>query len=637
MPEVIATFPGERTTPPCNKHDLRRLRLRPACIASPGGQWTADALAHSGSGSCRWPMSTLALLLTQCVNALSQAALLFFLGVGLTLIFGIMRIVNFAHGALYMLGAFVGYSLRALTGSFWVALVARAGRWSGCSARRSNSASCAGSTGATRSAFLMVTFGLALVVGEAIRLIWGSEALQVPAPPLLSGVVFLLDEPFPVYRLFLAGAGIVVAIAIWQFLERTRLGLLIRATSQNAEMVHALGTDVNLVRSGVFGIGCGLAALGGVLAAPLVTASLGMAATVIIDAFVIVIIGGMGSFLGSLIGALLVAFVQVFGNYYFPDFALAFMYLVMLAGAGRASRRPARQGGVSAMRLDRRARLSAVVVRCWSLAPLGLPPFAMTLLTEALILGLFAMSLDLMVGYTRLRLVRPRRGLRLRRLCLAAICCCTPACRCCSRCSLAGVADRRRGDRRRLGVHAGDRRLVLDADAGLRPAALRRRLQVDPVTGGSDGLAGIPRRPGPFGITRVHEQDRLLLSRARLPGRRVPVLPRRWCARRSARCCAASARTRPRRGARLQHAPLQDRRGGDLLRARRPGRRALCAVRRLRQHRAAVLAAVGPGADHGDRRRRRHADRPDPRRRLLHAGVETSSAPGPRPGRCSSA
>jgi branched-subunit amino acid ABC-type transport system permease component len=180
------------------------------------------------------------------------------------------------------------------------------------------------------SAFLMVTFGLALILGEVIRLVWGSEALQVKGPAAFSGVVFILDEPFPVYRLFLAGAGIVVALAIWQFLERTRLGLLIRATSQNAEMVHALGTDVNLVRSGVFGIGCGLAALGGVLAAPLVTASLGMAASVIIDAFVIVIIGGMGSFPGSLIGALLVAFVQVFGNYYFPDLALAFMYLIML-------------------------------------------------------------------------------------------------------------------------------------------------------------------------------------------------------------------------------------------------------------------------------------------------------------------
>ncbi len=274
-------------------------------------------------------MNTLAFFLNQSVNALSQAALLFFLGVGLTLIFGIMRIVNFAHGALYMLGAFIGYSLAHATGTYWVAL-ALAPILVGVIGTAFELVVLRRLYRRDAHAFLMVTFGLALVVTEAVRLIWGPDALQVPPPKLLSGVVFLLGEPFPVYRLFLAASGVVVALAIWQLLERTRLGLVIRATSQNAEMVHALGIDVNLVRSGVFGIGCGLAALGGVLAAPLVTASHGMAATVIIDAFVIVIIGGMGSFIGSLIGALLIAFVQVFGNYYLPDFALAFMYLMML-------------------------------------------------------------------------------------------------------------------------------------------------------------------------------------------------------------------------------------------------------------------------------------------------------------------
>ena len=274
-------------------------------------------------------MSTLALLLSQFADALSQSALLFFLGVGLTLIFGLMRIVNFAHGALYMLGAFVGYSLAGWSGSYWVALagvpvlVGLFGAAFEFSILRRLYRRDA-------HAFLMGTFGLALVVGEAVRLTWGSDALKVAAPPVLSGVIFLLDEPFPVYRLFLAATGIVVAVAIWQFLERSRLGLLIRATSQNAEMVHALGTDVRLVRSAVFGIGCGLAGIGGVFAAPLVTASLGMAPNAVIDTFVIVIIGGMGSFLGSLIGAVLVAFVQVFGTYYFPDFALAFMYLIMV-------------------------------------------------------------------------------------------------------------------------------------------------------------------------------------------------------------------------------------------------------------------------------------------------------------------
>jgi branched-chain amino acid transport system permease protein len=271
----------------------------------------------------------LGFLVTQSLNALSQAALLFFLGVGLTLIFGIMRIVNFAHGTFYMLGAFIGYSAARLSGSFWLALTV--------------APLAVGIVGAMfelgilrrlyrrdESAFLMVTFGLALVLTELIRIGWGPEALQVEVPAVFSGIVFVLGEPFPTYRLFLAGAGIVVALTIWQFLERTRLGLLIRATSQNAEMVHALGTDVRLVRSAVFGIGCGLAGLGGVMAAPLVTASIGMAATMIIDAFVIVIIGGMGSFPGSLLGAALVAFVQVFGEYYLPDLALAFMYLVML-------------------------------------------------------------------------------------------------------------------------------------------------------------------------------------------------------------------------------------------------------------------------------------------------------------------
>lgn len=274
-------------------------------------------------------MDTFAFFLNQSVNALSQAALLFFLGVGLTLIFGIMRIVNFAHGTLYMLGAFVGYTITRISGSFWIALLI-APVVVGVIGTLFELIILRRLYGRDGQAFLMVTFGLALVLGEIIRLTWGPDALQVPMPQILSDVWFVLDEPFPVYRIFLAVSGIVVAIGIWLFLERTRLGLLIRATAQNAEMVHALGIDVNLVRSGVFGIGCGLAALGGVLAAPLVTASQGMAATVIIDAFVIVIIGGMGSFLGSLIGALLVAFVQVFGNYYYPDFALAFMYLIML-------------------------------------------------------------------------------------------------------------------------------------------------------------------------------------------------------------------------------------------------------------------------------------------------------------------
>jgi branched-chain amino acid transport system permease protein len=269
-------------------------------------------------------------VLAQCLSALSQAAILFFIACGLTLIFGIMRIVNFAHGVVFMLGAYVGCSAAAFTGSFIVALIVApivvglfGIAFERLLLRRIYGRREGGSD-------LLLTFGLAVVLSELIRLAWGAQPRSLPTPDALIGAVFLLGEPFPIYRLFLIGLGVAAGIGVWQFLERTRAGLLIRAVSQNAEMVHALGVDVGLVRSGVFGLGCAMAAAGGVLAAPLVTAFLGMGTNIVIDAFVIVIIGGMGSFVGSVIGSVLVALVQVIGTYYVQELALALMYLLML-------------------------------------------------------------------------------------------------------------------------------------------------------------------------------------------------------------------------------------------------------------------------------------------------------------------
>ncbi len=273
-------------------------------------------------------METFSFILIQLLNALSQASLLFFLGSGLALIFGIMRVVNFSHGALYMLGAYVGYTVARLTGSVWLAMLI-APLLVGLLGLLFEMGFLRHLYKRDEDAFLLVTFGLTLVLAEMTRLTWGAPPLQVLLPTGLTDVVFILDEPMPVYRLFLIAAGTISSILIWQFLERTRLGLLIRATSQNAQMVHALGADINLIRSGVFALGCGLAALGGVLAAPSLTASLGMSSAVI-DAFVIVIIGGMGSFLGAILGSLIVACVQTFGNFFFPDFALVFLYALML-------------------------------------------------------------------------------------------------------------------------------------------------------------------------------------------------------------------------------------------------------------------------------------------------------------------
>jgi len=269
-------------------------------------------------------------ILAQCLGALSQAAVLFFIACGLTLIFGIMRIVNFAHGAIFMLGAYVGCTAAALSGSFVAALIVAplAVGAIGMAFERVFLRPLYGRRDG--GAHLLLTFGLAVVLSELVRIVWGAQPKSLATPEALLGIVMILEQPFPIYRLFLIGLGLAAGIALWQFLERTRAGLLIRAVSQNSEMVHALGTDVDLVRTAVFGFGCAMAALGGVLAAPLVTAFLGMGANVVIDAFVIVIIGGMGSFLGSIIGSVLVGFVQVFGAYYFQDLALALMYLLML-------------------------------------------------------------------------------------------------------------------------------------------------------------------------------------------------------------------------------------------------------------------------------------------------------------------
>lgn len=265
----------------------------------------------------------------QILNALALASLLMFITLGLTLIFGIMRIVNFAHGAIYMLGAYSGVTVGRVAGNFWLGLLAAplvAGLvgwvFERVALRRLH--------GRDGGSFLLVTFGLGLVLTEAIRLIWGAHPREIALPPFLEDVVFIWGEPFPTYRLFLVAAGVVVIIALWFVFLRTRLGLIIRATSQNADMVHALGIDIHALRRGVFGAGCAMAGLGGFLAAQLLTAHLAMGSAAISDAYVIVMIGGMGSLIGSAAGSLLVGMTQTFGNYYWPEITLGATYALMI-------------------------------------------------------------------------------------------------------------------------------------------------------------------------------------------------------------------------------------------------------------------------------------------------------------------
>ncbi len=274
-------------------------------------------------------MGAFTLFLIQSLNTLSIAAILFLITMGMTLIFGIMRILNFAHGAIYMLGAYIGTSIYQISGNFWVSIVV-APVLTMIFGVLAESLLLRRLYGRDGTAFLLVTFGLALMITEAIRFYWGPNNLQIDAPDALAGVAQIAGEPYSVYRLFLIAAGLASGIAIWIILQTTRFGLLIRSTAQNAAMTEALGVNVTLVRRAVFGASCGLAALGGVLSTPLFSASIGMGAAIIIDACVVIMIGGMGSLIGTAAGCLLLGLFQAFGTYYFPDYAIGASFMVMI-------------------------------------------------------------------------------------------------------------------------------------------------------------------------------------------------------------------------------------------------------------------------------------------------------------------
>ena len=269
-------------------------------------------------------------LIQQLLNSLTLSAMLFLVAVGLSLVFGVLRIINFAHGVFYLLGAYTGFALVSWLGSFWLACVF--------------APVIVGAIGAFleiinlrplyRSApiyQLLVTFGLALILEELVRMGFGSQPQPVEIPKILAGSVQVLGTVYPQYRLFVIGVAVLIACGLWLFLRLTNAGLVIRAVAQNSEMASCMGADIRKVRTGVFALGCALAALGGAIAAPMTTAYLGMGISVIVDAFVVVVIGGMGSFVGSIAGSLIVGFSQSWGELYFSEGAMATIYVAMAA------------------------------------------------------------------------------------------------------------------------------------------------------------------------------------------------------------------------------------------------------------------------------------------------------------------
>ena len=268
----------------------------------------------------------------QALAGISNGMLLFLIAAGLSLIFGVLRIINFAHGALFMLGAFIAVSLSGWlpesSASFVAVLI-------GASAGLAV-IGVAIESGLLRRIYraphefqLLLTFALVFILGDAVKLIWGNQDHSVAMPPLLVGSTQALGVTFPTYRLFLIAAGVVVALGLWWLLHKTRWGIFVRAATMDRAMLGALGVNTRVLFTTVFALGAALAGLGGALAAPVVSIGPGLHVQVIIDAFVVVVIGGMGSVMGAFVASLLVGLVNAFGILAFPGLSVVLTFALM--------------------------------------------------------------------------------------------------------------------------------------------------------------------------------------------------------------------------------------------------------------------------------------------------------------------
>jgi branched-chain amino acid transport system permease protein len=262
---------------------------------------------------------TFPLLIEQLLNGLQLGVMLFLMAAGLTLIFGVMGLINLAHGSLYMVGAFACAAVAAWTGSFWLGLVASLA-----------AAAAAGAVvellvvrrlyGRDHLDQVLATFALILVFSEGTRWLFGSRPLYLDIPSLLSGAVALPGgSQYPLYRLAIIGVGVLVAVGLYLLIGRTRLGMRIRAGESDREMIAALGVDVATLYTLVFALGAALAGFAGAMVGAIQSVQVGMGEPVLILAFVVIVIGGIGSIKGALVGALLVGVVDTLGRFLLPQ------------------------------------------------------------------------------------------------------------------------------------------------------------------------------------------------------------------------------------------------------------------------------------------------------------------------------
>ena len=272
-----------------------------------------------------------AIFLIQLLNAIQYGLLLFLVASGLTLIFGIMGIINLAHGSFYMLGAYLAFSLAGLIGNFWLALLAGAGA--------------AVLIGMALEWLLMrflyerdhlyqvlLTYGLILVFEEVRSLAWGDDVHGVPVPASLDFSIPLTETlSYQVYRFAMSGICVAIAAGIYWLIQKTRLGMMVRAGSVNRDMVQSLGINIGLLYRLVFALGVALAAFAGMLASPVSSVYPGMGNQVLIVSFVVVVIGGIGSVKGALVASLLIGLADTFGKVLLPQISGMVVYLLMAA------------------------------------------------------------------------------------------------------------------------------------------------------------------------------------------------------------------------------------------------------------------------------------------------------------------
>jgi branched-chain amino acid transport system permease protein len=267
-------------------------------------------------------------LLLNTLNGLSWGMLLFLIAVGLTTVFGVMGVLNFAHGSLFMLGAYLCMQVMQVFDSFWYGLAIGPLFVVGIGVlvekyllKRIYG----------RDVFyqLLLTFALLLILDDGVRMIWGSGYYVVEPPKILSGIISIFGQDYPVYRFFLIVLGPVVGIALWSFFHFTRWGKTVRAASFDNIMAEGVGINVPMIYTGVFALGTWLAALGGALAAPLQSLNPSMGDKIIIQSFIVVVVGGMGSFPGAFAGALLIGLLESFGTVFAGRMQMAIPYILL--------------------------------------------------------------------------------------------------------------------------------------------------------------------------------------------------------------------------------------------------------------------------------------------------------------------